>query len=174
MGGVELLTDDSKRDLLIETAKAHGLHTLVESGTYTGDTIAALLPHMDKIISIELSPEHHKNAVERFHTSKVHLVFGDSGALMPNLLKTFEGPALFWLDAHLSGVDSVGSHADNPLRRELQAIFENPAPESVVLIDDARFFGTSGWCSLDEIKLIVGPTWQVTLIDDVVRIEKGP
>jgi hypothetical protein len=48
-------------------------------------------------------------------------------------------PALFWLDAHWSGLDTAGREAECPLLAEIQLI--NAAPFThTVLVDDARLF----------------------------------
>lgn len=183
MDGVLVMSAAEKHALLIDTLRAHGLRVFVESGTYSGDTVAAMLPHVDRVISVELSDVWWLRALKRFaddiHMGKVMIVHDDSGAFFPKLFPRKPNvPALWWLDAHLSGADSVGSHAANPLRAELGAIFANAHPEDVVLIDDARFLGRESWPTMEEIMDIVGtstcPTgglgWRVELKDDVVRI----
>lgn len=69
-----------KRATIKDYAKRLGLSVLVETGTYSGGTIAATRNQFAEIYSIELSPEFHKCAKEKFGDDpKIHLLLGDSG-----------------------------------------------------------------------------------------------
>ena len=120
------------------------LVSFIETGTMKGDTVAAVKPYFTKTVSIELSDEYYKFAVERFRDDPdVILLKGDSAALIEGPAREADSkPAMFWLDAHWCCDDEgktggVGSQC--PLLKELRAI-GRIHPESVLLVDDARLF----------------------------------
>src|SRR5579859_5086884 len=76
-----------KRRVLRRYAREFRLHTLVETGTYLGDTVAALRRDFSHIYSIELSPELAERARKRFETTRnVTIVEGDSGIKLAEVL----------------------------------------------------------------------------------------
>lgn len=173
LDGHTLYTDEAKRELLADMLRAHGLHLFLETGTLDGDTLAELAPLVDRAYSIELDPDRAWRCAERFaNNPKVSIYRGDSAVLIPNILRTLTGPALFWLDAHYSSPGTAGSHETCPLRSELQALLHpltGARRESVILVDDARFLGRGNWPTLDEIRTMA-VDWSVTLDTDIVRI----
>jgi hypothetical protein len=164
---VEILTDDSKRALVVALLQQHGLRTFIETGSYQGDMIAAVLPYVDEVRSVELDVHNFDCCQQRFaQEPKVKLYFGNSAARLPGMLDGV-GSSLIWLDAHKSGPDSSGSHEENPLRFELKTIFSEHT-KHVVLIDDARFLGRGSWPTYEEI---LGMTDGAALLeDDIIRI----
>ena len=165
-----------KHRIILQHARLHGLRTLVETGTFQGDTVAACLDAFDDIYSIELSHDLFEQVAERFAgVPRVHLFEGDSGIVLPQLLETtVDGPALFWLDGHFCFGESAGGAADPPVGKELAAVLRHPVHGHVVLIDDARFFGhRKGYPSLAQIRSLVAaarPASDVTVADDIIRI----
>ncbi len=123
--------------------RAFGLKTLVETGTYLGDMVEAQRLRFDRLISIELSQDLYKAARSRFaHAKNVTILRGDSGELMPSIVAGLEGPALFWLDGHYSaGITARGS-LETPVQRELEAVLGSKTGYHVILVDDARCFGS--------------------------------
>src|ERR671937_324 len=55
-----------KRNELRRYARDHRLRTVVETGTYLGEMTAAIAKHVDRVITIELSPELAARARARF------------------------------------------------------------------------------------------------------------
>lgn len=93
-----------KHAVLRAYGQQFGLKTLVETGTYTGDTPAALKGDFDRIYSVELSRELARRAKKWFrHDSHITILQGDSTHRLPNVLMEISEPALFWLDGHYSG-----------------------------------------------------------------------
>ena len=125
-----------------------GLRTLVETGTYKGDMIAAMRPFCDEIYSIELNGPLHEQARQRFKNDRsVHLFQGDSGEIMGEVIAKVTSPAVFWLDGHYSaGITSKGD-LDTPILKEIDHIADHPhAKGHILLIDDARCFdGTNDY-----------------------------
>lgn len=116
------------------------LGQFVETGTFRGDTAAWAGAHFRHVVTIELSPEYHAAAVERFRgRDGIRTLQGDSAKRIREVVATLDAPALFWLDAHWSGLDTAGREAECPLLAEVAAINASPLGH-VVLVDDARLF----------------------------------
>lgn len=129
------LPHKEKEGLLRAHACALGLNTFVETGTYHGEMVQALIEDFDKIYTIEIQPKLFESASRKFEDfPHVQVVFGDSAVRLPEIVSALEGPALFWLDAHMGT-----SKGHVPLFDELDAIF-NDSLEHIVMIDDVRDF----------------------------------
>jgi len=147
---------------LVERLKqALPLSVLVETGTFKGDTVAALLPHVERAITIEQSEALWRESAARFAgDARVQVILGDSAAELARIMPSIAGrPALFWLDAHWCVADHTsGEHSQCPLLAEIAAIGRLDE-SSVVLIDDARLFlapppephDVTQWPSFDQI-----------------------
>jgi len=135
----------AKQSMLLEYRERFGLELFVETGTFKGDTVAAMRPHFRALHSIELADRFYAEAQRRFAgESKVRLYHGDSGELMPEVVAALDAPALFWLDGHYSGGDTAKGELNAPVWKELKAIFGGMGEPFVVLIDDARCFRNEG------------------------------
>lgn len=160
--------DAVKRDLLRDTARAHGLRVLVETGTYMGETAWALRREFDRIETIELEPTLARLAEIRFaRTAHVTVHRGDSATVLPRLLSGLDEPALFWLDAHPS-TDRTARDGQVPLRHELDAIAAHRGAGHVVLIDDLPYIGTPGYPALAELEL---PGYELEVCGLVARLK---
>jgi hypothetical protein len=148
---------------------------LVETGTFRGDMVEAHLSHFDRIISIELSQELYEKACYRFRKSPhVTIYQGDSGAVLPRIMRLLDAPAVFWLDGHYSSGDTAQGSKDCPIYEELEAIFaQGPRYRHVLLIDDARCFVGQGdyptVAALTEFIQAHDPRYQVEVQDDIIR-----
>lgn len=178
-----------KRHAVLETARALSLDTLVETGTFRGDMVAAMRPYFRRIVSIELSPTLAAAARRRFAgLPQIEIVEGDSAAALHTVVARLDRPALFWLDGHYSGPGTARGKGDTPVIAELQTIF-GPRPAGggpplchAVLIDDARLFGTDpAYPTLDGLRQLVaglatgagagvGSGLGVDLADDIIRV----
>lgn len=121
----------AKRAILTEHAEKYGCKTFIETGTYMGDTIGAMLNHpFEKLYSIEQSDKYYHDAVKRFSTvSKVTILLGDGELVLPRVLRrAVNGPVLFWLDSH--GDEWIG-----PIVEEITTIFKSGL-YGVILVDD--------------------------------------
>ncbi|MBU6231451.1 MAG: hypothetical protein KGI45_01995 [Patescibacteria group bacterium] len=128
--------------------------TFIETGTYMGDTVEAVRGAFDKAISIELDTNLHQRAAKRFiGAPNVILYQGDSATMLPEILKTLDRPALFWLDGHFSGGVTARGPLETPIERELDAIFAHSVKGHAILIDDARLFdGTHDYPTIEAVK----------------------
>jgi hypothetical protein len=153
--------------------RAFALTTLVETGTYLGDMVEAQRARFRQIISIELAPYLYRAARSRFKRARNVLILeGDSGELMESVLKRLDAPALFWLDGHYSAGVSAHGTLETPIQRELETILGS-SNDHVILIDDARCFGTGDFPTLDEVSVLVArlkPGWTCFAKYDMLRI----
>jgi hypothetical protein len=144
-----------KREVLCSTVRQRGLHTLVETGTFRGDTVRALRSSFRTIYSIELDDGLYQEAVHRCRNQRnARLLRGDSAVLMPHVLRELRDPALSWLDAHWSGLETATSDLETPILAELKAILAGAPVGSVVHIDDHRNFvrGATDYPSADSVE----------------------
>jgi len=147
----------------------------VETGTYQGDTLAMVAQNKKiQCTSIELSPFYAQKARVRFRSySNVEILEGDSGLLMPQVVKELQEPALFWLDGHYSSGDTAKASSNTPITQELDAILTSVIHGHVLLIDDIRLFnGTLGYPYLDTVLRNIRETsrFHVEISMDIARI----
>jgi hypothetical protein len=113
----------------------------VETGTYHGDTVAAVKDMYARVISIEVDETLYKKACTRFANDKnIRIVHGDCAREMPAILATLQQPAVFWLDGHYSGEDTGKGEVEDPILISLKQIAASTVREHVIFIDDARTF----------------------------------
>ena len=118
------------------------LTVLIETGTFKGDTVVALEPFFEEIVSIELSESLWRESVNRCGAlSKVKILHGNSADLLSEYQTKLQNIAtLYWLDAHWCiAENTAGELSQCPLLDELRAI-KKLNSNSVILIDDARLF----------------------------------
>ncbi|HEY2374039.1 MAG TPA: hypothetical protein VGH82_16080 [Gaiellaceae bacterium] len=163
-----------KQHVLLEYTRRYGLGTFVETGTFLGDTAAAMEPHIDRLVTIEISPELAARARERFAAKRrVRIIEGDSGRVLPAILDELREPALFWLDGHFSGGITGRGDEDTPVRTELRAVLDHPLKSHVILIDDARDFTGGDYPTLEEVAELVrthGDDYSFDVRDDIIRL----
>lgn len=164
-----------KQMVLREYAKKYGLKFLVETGTFFGDMVEAMRVDFDRIYSIELREALYGKAKERFKGVKhIELICGDSGNELGNLMGKLDQPVLFWLDGHYSAGETVRGCKDTPIREELNHILNSPDIGHVIIIDDARCFGTdSAYPSIEELCEFIKSkrsNLDFTVQDDIIRI----
>lgn len=163
-----------KQRVVLEYAQAFGLSTLVETGTYYGEMIAAVRRRFRKIYSIELDPHLAALAQKRFQNSgHVKVIQGDSQTVVPELLGQINQPCLWWLDAGYCGwVGHVGN--PNRLGAELNSILEDPSHAHVILMDDADGVnGQGGSPTLPELTASIEsnyPARKVQVARNIIRI----
>jgi hypothetical protein len=140
-----------KQRTLGEYARRYGLRVMVETGTNLGQMIAAMLPQMDHIYSIEMDDWSYQRARRKFASNpKVHMVQGESGQTMPRVLADIRQPCLFWLDAH-------NFDQETPIREELKAIIGHGVKGDVVLVDDSKWFdGRNQYPTMEWMREFVG------------------
>jgi hypothetical protein len=163
-----------KQITIEEYRQKYGYSTLVETGTFLGDMVAAQKRQFKEVISIELAVDLFQKAQRRFENDKnVVIVQGDSGKILPEILKNINDPVIFWLDGHYSGGITAKGDKACPVFEELDAIFDSKICHYVILIDDARCFnGEDGFPKIDELKeyIIKGKGHhQIEIKNDIIR-----
>lgn len=141
-----------KQRTVREYAEKFGLRTLVETGTYYGEMVAAMKNRFDRIYSVEYDHQLAQRAIAKFkHYSHIKIFEGDSQQVIPELLKCITEPTLFWLDAGYYGW--AGLQGDKQrLTTELDSILRHPV-KHVILMDDARGLnGQNGAPTVEELK----------------------
>jgi hypothetical protein len=167
-----------KAQIIRSYAAKYKIRTFIETGTFFGDMIDILQNYFDALATIELDPKLAAKARQRFQTSpKITVVQGDSGEKLSETLATLNEPALFWLDGHYSGGVTAKGNVDTPIIAELAHLFSTPRRNHVILIDDARLFGTApDYPSLEKIGALLEshrPGWQMSVETDIIRLEPG-
>jgi hypothetical protein len=147
----------AKQQVLRSVAQEFGLRILVETGTFYGDMVEALKGDFEGIYSIELSRDLYEKARRRFAKEKhITLLQGDSGEVLERLVKVLEKPALFWLDGHYSAGETARGVKDTPILEELEHILGSCEKRHVIVVDDARCFGTDpAYPSVEELRSFV-------------------
>lgn len=159
-----------KQRAIQEYAREYDLPVLVETGTNYAHMIYVQRDHFREIYSIELDAHKVASARRKFSGNpRIHILEGDSGVVLPKLLPTLKDRCLFWLDGHDFDIST-------PVKLELDALFQDPARECVVLIDDANWFdGRGGYPSLEELQQRVArqyPGRRMEVKDNIIRICK--
>jgi hypothetical protein len=162
-----------KQKTVREYGERFKLRTLVETGTYYGEMVAAMKWRFDHIYSIEFVPELAERAQKKFADAPHIKIFcGDSRKVIPEVLAMLSEPALFWLDAGYYGW--IGKQGDQErLSSEIKSILSHPLPH-IILLDDARgLTGRDGIPSVADVKQYVESTFpdrSVAVQYDILRI----
>lgn len=162
------LSYNEKSRVVYEYLHRYSIETFVETGTYEGAGVVTALQQVEEAFSIELDEQRFKKAQALFAPlSGVHIIHGDSGEVLPEIIPKIKGRCLFWLDAHI-----LEGHKDTPILDELKCVLDYQG-EYVLLIDDARLYtGEGDWPAFDNIKAIIlkaRPDCEIEVKDDIIR-----
>lgn len=163
-----------KQRAIREYARRYGLRTMIETGTYYGEMVAAVKGDFDRVYSIEFQPELARRAARRFaRDSRVRILEGDSQQVLPELLKSITEPAIFWLDAGYWGWVNLARDPER-LSAEVEAALSHSVKGHVVLMDDARMLdGRDGAPRFEELRARIAarfPGRRIELVNDIIRI----
>lgn len=148
-------------NFILALAKKYKIKVFVETGTYLGDTTAAVAKYFEKIYTFEISEELVKLAKDRFQNQKnIEIIQGDSGLELKNILSKINDKVIFWLDGHYSAgfLHAKKYNLDTPILNEIKTIFTSNIKDlnNIILIDDAfEFDGTRGYPTVTELKDLV-------------------
>lgn len=164
-----------KQAIIKNYAKTFNRKVLVETGSYLGDMIISQYNVFEQIYSIEISELYYKRLLKIFNKSKkTNLVLGDSAKKLPDLLEEINRDVIFWLDGHFSGGKTgISNLGVSPIIFEVNLILnKRESFKDIILIDDARLFGTDGYPTLEKLidtfgNKINNYIWFVD--DDVIR-----
>lgn len=165
-----------KQVTIKEYQKKFRIKILVETGTYLGDMVQAQLKNFKKIISIELGKDLFLEAKTKFKKNKnVKILHGNSGSLLPEIIKELKEPAIFWLDGHYSEGITAKGDKESPILEELKAIFTSSV-DHIILIDDARSFnGTGDYPTIEELSEFISAKnrgFNIKIQDDIILCHK--
>lgn len=164
-------------------AGQYGTKVFVETGTYRGDTVKAMLKAglFDQVHTVDIYRDRVNNARKRFCSFPyVKCWHGDSAEILPRILSGITQPALFWLDAHHSGKQIARKKIiETPLVAELTAVLQQ-SHEHIILIDDANYYRKFGeklpdYPTISDIESLVDkyhPDWTCREIEDIIRIHR--
>lgn len=114
----------AKRRRVLGLARRYECSVFVETGTFQGDMVQAVLRDFERIYSIELGEDLWRNARERFAAEpRVTLLQGDSARVLGEILAVVDRPCLFWLDGHYSAGITARGDRDTPVAEELARIW---------------------------------------------------
>jgi hypothetical protein len=157
-----------KQRAVLDYARAFGLTTLVETGTYYGEMIAAVAPRFRRVYSIEIDPHLAALAHERFRRfPHVTILESDSQTAVPQLLAQLDEACLWWLDAGYCGWAGAAGKSDR-LGSEFEAILADREHSHVILMDDAD--GVAGLSGLLAAIQSNHPDRQVEVAHNIIRI----
>jgi hypothetical protein len=163
-----------KQKTVREYGNKFGLRILIETGTYYGEMVSAMKSKFEQIYSIEQNPELAARAKREFAKDfHIHIIQGDSQTALPDLLKSVDEAALFWLDAGYYGWS--GEQGDKKrLGVELDAILRHQINGHVILMDDAHGLdGKNGALTIEEVtkKILTDfPNRKAEVAFDILRI----
>ena len=130
-------------ELALTLKETFGLSTFVETGTYKAGSTVWASNHFSRVVTIEGFEEYFRRAIAAHgHRQNVEFLFGDSRQKLPEVLRTLQEPAIFWLDAHWMGNKEISAGTDRecPLLDEIAYLMDSSI-DHYILIDDARLFG---------------------------------
>jgi len=177
MGGA--MPNYGKQQTVIEYIKRFKPQVFIETGTYKGKMVYAVMPYIDNIYTIELSEFHFERAQNRFAGyPNIKIIQGQSGEVIPELMKNINQNCLFWLDAHYSGGSTAKGELESPIEQELECIMNHEkAKDHTILIDDARFFvGKGGYPTIEQVKRYIlkqHPDWIFEVENDIIRTHRN-
>lgn len=164
-----------KQRIVVGHMRHYGLKVFVETGTFLGDMIKAVINCAAEIHSVEIEKSLFDQAKKQFREhGHVAIHHGDSAIALPQLLSSLRGPCLFWLDGHYSGRGTGRGDAETPILHEIHAVLSLQRGADIILIDDARLFiGRNGYPSISELKATIArlrPSASIENDLDIIRI----
>lgn len=147
--------DSYVHDELEKLVKAYGVDTIIETGTFHGNTTARLAELVDKVVTIESQPTYFNSAyfnlkkkgfdVDKFENGRIWMVQAHSQDVLTSVaLRTRSKCILYFLDAHWEG--------DWPLLAELKHIANIGFPAVIVIHDfkvPGKNFGYDSYAGQD-------------------------
>lgn len=152
--------------------------TIVETGSGLGGGIELMIEAgYKRILSVEAKDTYHQHNLQKFAPyNQVDLFFGMSKDMLPYMISPIFAPAVFFLDAHVSGPNSAGHEdytekgndslyaQDNCLTSELKMILDH-RPDHVIIIDDQNGENDEN-VKYRQMCLAVNPNYQFFFYDE--------
>jgi hypothetical protein len=139
----------------------------VETGTYKGDGIAAMIEAgIKEILSIDIK---HGYQIQNLNVS---LFVGDSAKHLLGMIEPINEKITFWLDAHYQGEGEI-TDTSFPLLEELKQIARHKIKTHTIIIDDWYMWE---WYKVpytreDVLKEIrnINPDYKITFVDNPTK-----
>jgi len=130
-------------------AKYRAIKYFVETGTYMGDTTLMAAKHYEHVHTIEIHEGLYEQSKQRAvdeGVANVTFHLGDSIAILPEIVSKVKEGAVFFIDAHISGIDSGWNGVNRvPIMEELDIILSCEIGPSIIIIDDLRLWKQKTW-----------------------------
>ncbi len=150
----------------------------IETGTCYGRSVQlAIDAGFEYLKSVEAKEEYYNHCKELFKEKEsVELYLGKSIDKLEIMLGNVRQPAVFWLDAHVSGEASAGHqdwlekgvesdyHQDTAIKKELDIVLKN-GKNHIILIDDQNGVNSDNLRYMD-IVLEANPNYRFEFIDE--------
>jgi len=166
-----------------KTLARHLNPVFIETGAgVCGGSKRALKLGFPQIKVIEFDREIYEMALLSFSNNpEVEVIYGDSGEVLPEVIREIRGPITFWLDAHGKSCDTSGNLAKKPLLRELEAIAAHPDRHlHTVLIDDYDYIESKRVAphltdkSVRAALAQINPHFRLSRVDGLPLVKRGP
>jgi len=115
------------KQAMLDIVEESGIKTIVETGTFKGQTTVGLAKMVDNVYTIEISEKYHAEVQPTLKPfSNIVSILGDGPKVLDEIIPELEGPVLFFLDSHWY---------KNPLLGELEAIAKHGIKPHIVIHD---------------------------------------
>lgn len=172
MGGP--LTYEEINDIYVKYPKYRELlKVFIETGTYKGNTSRMASKYFDQVYTFEIMKDLYEESIrkgEEEGCKNITYILGDSVSGLSTLLSVVKQSSLYFIDAHISGVDSgYNGKQYVPLLEEINSILKCNKEPSIFIIDDARFWmGESerpwDWAHIN-LNVVLGLFKEVSILD---------
>jgi hypothetical protein len=163
-----------KQRFVIDYISKYSPDIFIETGTYKGRMVYAVMPYIKEIYSVELNLVFFQSAQKRFKGyNNIHILHGQSSNVLPMIIKDINKPCLFWLDAHYSGGSTSKGESNTPVMQEIECILDHDKVfEHIILIDDARCFtGKNDYPTIEYLRNFIlnkYPDWNFEVKNDII------
>jgi len=160
------------------------IDSFIETGTWEGNTAKNAAGIFNHVGTVELGKEIYEKAKVHLSAHKnVICYLGNSSTMLEPMIKDAKGRILFWLDGHYSGesTSTAFEKSTTPIIEELGIIKRLGITNSVILIDDIRFFdhsakksgisGINGYPLLEEIIPLIhdiNSNYEIVILGDIL------
>lgn len=145
---------------------------LFETGTYQGVTTQRASPIFNKVYTVELSEKLFQESRKKLKDIRNIIQYQGASykAIYSGAKNCAQESVIFWLDAHWSGANTAQGEKNTPVLEEIDAVAatrKNKASDTVILIDDLRFFRSAQEKEIIDTKLAGLPYYGYPTVDDL-------
>ena len=137
------------------------IENFVETGTYKAETTLIAASYYKKVYTIEIHEQLYnesKKLASINNISNITFFLGDTLEKLHNIMPLVSKGSVFFIDAHISGIDSGWNSTNRvPIFEELDIILSYPLGPSVFIVDDSRLWNGPDkawdWSHIDNEKI---------------------